>query len=51
MRSIIAVIIVVAVAAVIPARSVSMSNPGAASRAQVTFGGGSAVPTHTVLLW
>jgi len=44
-------IIIIAAAAITTAWSVSILGPGSASKAEVRFGGGSLVPTHTHLLW
>ena len=51
MRRIITIAIIIAVAAITAAWSVSTSGSGSAHRSTVTFGGGSSVPTHTFVLW
>jgi len=51
MRRIVTIAIIIAVAAIIMAWSVSISGPTSANKTEVRFGDGSVVPTHTHLLW
>jgi hypothetical protein len=51
MRRIIIAIAIIAAAAITTAWSMSLSGPSNANKAEVRFGGGSPVPTHTQLLW
>jgi hypothetical protein len=51
LRRSITIAIIIAAAAVTTAWSVSVSGPGSTNKAEVRFGGGSLVPTHTHLLW
>ena len=51
MHRIITIAIIIAVAAIIMAWSVSISGPTSANKSEARFGGGSPVPTHTHLLW
>jgi len=51
MRRSLTIAIIIAAAAITTAWAVSISGPGSANKAEVRFGGGGLVPTHTHLLW
>ena len=51
MRTSITIAIIIAAAAITTAWAVSIPGPGSANKAEVRFGGGGLVPTHTHLLW